>query len=145
MEQVKILYLHIVDDKRTKRVRSMLEENYGKNNVICCKDENYKTDLILVFLVYFICTSFVILITLICYYFNSFIYTFILPLIIIYMTIFFIGSIIFNEIIYYKYLKKSNILYEKHKPNVMVGYEAGCTLAMHLDGPKVPMVKKKKK
>ncbi|KAI4840730.1 hypothetical protein MKS88_000965 [Plasmodium brasilianum] len=77
MEAIKILYLHIYEDVKTNKIRKLLEDEYGKDNVISSKD---------------------------------------------------------------KCLKKANKLFEKYKPNVIVAYQFGCILAMHLTGPRVPML-----
>eukprot|EP00366_Plasmodium_knowlesi_P003612 XP_002261109.1 hypothetical protein, conserved in Plasmodium species [Plasmodium knowlesi strain H] len=74
-EPIKILYLHIYEDTKTKKIRKLLEENYGKDNIL-----------------------------------------------------------------YRRCLGKANKLFDTLKPNVIVGYQFGCILAMHLSGVRIPMV-----
>ncbi|SBS80330.1 conserved Plasmodium protein, unknown function [Plasmodium ovale curtisi] len=93
MEPIKILYLHIYEDSKTKKIRSLLEEIYGKDNVISSKDKSRTIDILILIFVYTLCLCCI-----------------------------------------------ANKLFEKLNPNVIVAYQFGCILAMHLSGPRVPML-----
>ncbi|SBS96074.1 conserved Plasmodium protein, unknown function [Plasmodium malariae] len=88
MEAIKILYLHIYEDVKTNKIRKLLEDEYGKDNVISSKDKSKALDIFILIFIYVL----------------------------------------------------SNKLFEKYKPNVIVAYQFGCILAMHLTGPRVPML-----
>ncbi|SCO65380.1 conserved Plasmodium protein, unknown function [Plasmodium vivax] len=139
-EPIKILYLHIYEDKKTKKIRKLLEENYGKDNVISSKDKSRVVDIIILVVIYFLCLCCILLIFHFLFANIPYIYMLIMPCFIVTMSVFFIASTIIYEILYRRCLGKANKLFDTLKPNVIVGYQFGCILAMHLSGARVPMV-----
>ncbi|GAW79328.1 conserved Plasmodium protein, unknown function [Plasmodium gonderi] len=139
-EPVKILYLHIYEDKKTKKIRRLLEENYGKDNVISSKDKSRVVDILILVVIYILCMVCIFLIFHLFFSTIEYIYMLILPCFFVTMTSFFIASTVIYEILYRRCLAKANKLFEKLKPNVIVGYQFGCVLAMHLSGQLVPML-----
>ncbi|SBT31270.1 hypothetical protein POVWA2_006530 [Plasmodium ovale wallikeri] len=63
MEPIKILYLHIYEDSKTKKIRSLLEEIYGKDNVISSKDKSRTIDILILIFVYTLCLCCILLIS----------------------------------------------------------------------------------
>lgn len=139
-EPIKILYLHIYEDKKTKKIRKLLEENYGKDNVISSKDKSRVVDIIILVVIYFLCLCCILLIFHFLFANIPYIYMLIMPCFFVTMSVFFIASTIIYEILYRRCLGKANKLFDTLKPNVIVGYQFGCILAMHLSGARVPMV-----
>ncbi|SOV75139.1 conserved Plasmodium protein, unknown function [Plasmodium sp. gorilla clade G3] len=140
MERIKILYLHIHEDEKTQMIRKILEELYGKENILSSRKKYRILDILIFIVIYILCIS----CTLVCFYYlcivSTYAYILILPCIIITVIIFFIGSIIIYELLYSTFLYKANKSFDKLKPHVIVAYQFGCILATHLDGPKVPML-----
>ncbi|KYO01327.1 hypothetical protein PGSY75_0718900 [Plasmodium gaboni] len=140
MERIKILYLHIYEDEKTQMIRKILEELYGKENILSSRKKYRTLDILIFIVIYILC----ICCALICFYYLCIVstYTYILipPCIIITVIIFFIGSIIIYELLYSTFLYKANKSFDQLKPHVIVAYQFGCILATHLDGPKVPML-----
>ncbi|SCA48444.1 conserved Plasmodium protein, unknown function [Plasmodium ovale] len=140
MEPIKILYLHIYEDSKTKKIRSLLEEIYGKDNVISSKDKSRTIDILILIFVYTLCLCCIVLILHCIFTLNEHVYMLIFPFFFTTMAIFFVGSTVFYEVLYRRCLRKANKLFEKLNPNVIVAYQFGCILAMHLSGPRVPML-----
>ncbi|SBT70435.1 conserved Plasmodium protein, unknown function [Plasmodium malariae] len=140
MEAIKILYLHIYEDVKTKKIRKLLEDEYGKDNVISSKDKSKALDIFILIFIYVLCMCCIVFVFYILSRTTEYAYILILPGVLFTMTVFFIGSIIIYEVLYRRCLKKANKLFEKYKPNVIVAYQFGCILAMHLTGPRVPML-----
>ncbi|EUD65222.1 hypothetical protein C922_04351 [Plasmodium inui San Antonio 1] len=139
-EPIKILYLHIYEDSKTKKIRKLLEGNYGKDNVISSKDKSRVVDIIILVVIYILCLCCIFLIFNLLFSTIKDIYLLILPCFFVTMSVFFIATTIIYEILYRRCLGKANKLFDTLKPNVIVGYQFGCILAMHLSGARVPMV-----
>ncbi|CRG93117.1 conserved Plasmodium protein, unknown function [Plasmodium gallinaceum] len=138
MQSLKILYLHIYENAKTKKIRKMLEKIYGKDNVLSSKNKSRTLDVLILIFVYILC----IFCISISFYFlyASKMYMLVIPCIFIMIMIFLIGSIVIYEVVYQRSLVEANLLFKKFKPNVIVAFQFGCILAMNLDPPQVPML-----
>ncbi|KNG78161.1 hypothetical protein PFMG_04377 [Plasmodium falciparum IGH-CR14] len=65
MERIKILYLHIHEDEKSQMIRKILEELYGKENILSSRKKYRTLDILIFIFIYILC----ICCALVCFYY----------------------------------------------------------------------------